>query len=173
MIVIVTGLAGSGKTDTCYAVIARNYFARLVFLESEWLCAKVPFDWNNRNDIESVYQMLALLIDYHVNRGEENFIITLGLPLLKYYAEFRGYLHKSCPVMLFCLKCNKDEVLRRIHERGRNAEQMQREIDALEGDYEYLNKFIHDNSFAREIENTKINEDEVAAKIIDIIRMDE
>ncbi len=84
-----------------------------------------------------------------------------------------GYLQSGGPVKLFCLKCEKDEVLRRIHERGRNAEQMPREIDALDSDYDYLDKFNHDNNFTHMIENSKINEDKVALKIIDIVGMNE
>ncbi len=52
-------------------------------------------------------------------------------------------------------------------------EQMKHEIDALDSDHDYLDKFIHDNGFTHKIENSKINEDEVALKIIDVVRMNE
>ncbi len=72
--------------------------------------------------------------------------------------------------MLFCLKCEKDEVIRRIHNRGRHREQSQMELDAVDSDYEYLDDFISRNSLARVINNTRITEDEVAAQIVEIIK---
>jgi broad-specificity NMP kinase len=173
MIILVTGLAGSGKTDTCYAVLALNYFSRITFIESDWFGAKIPFDWTGKSDIESVYQTLSLLIDYNVKRGEENFIISLCMPLLRYYSDFIEYFNKGMPLQLFCLKCEKNEVIRRIHERGRNPEQKQRELDAVDSDSEYLDKFISHNSLSFEINNTQMSEDQVAAKMIEIIKKEQ
>ncbi len=170
MIVLVTGLAGSGKTDTCYTLLAQNYFTRAVFIESDWFGAKIPFDWTDKNDIESIYQEIGLLVDYNLKKGIEHFIITFCIPLLRQHHNFIKHLNKSMPIVLFCLTCEKDEVIKRIHGRGRNREQKQYELDAIDSDFAYLNDFISQNNFAKEINNTRMTEEEVASQIIKIIK---
>ena len=68
MIILVTGLSGGGKTNTGYALMFSHFFKTLVFIESEWFSAKIPFDWNNNKDIESLYQTTEKIIDLNVNR---------------------------------------------------------------------------------------------------------
>ncbi len=147
-----------------------KFFPGIVFIESEWFSAKVPFDWTDKKDIELLYQTVGLLIDFNVNRGEENFVITLAMPQLRHYNEFIKYFQKGIPIILICLTCEKDEVMRRIHKRGRHATQRQLELDAVDSDYEYLNNFISTNHFAVEINTTKITEEQVAAQIIETIK---
>jgi predicted ABC-type ATPase len=170
MIILVTGLSGSGKTNTGYSLMFSHFFKSIVFIESEWFSAKFPFDWNNKEDIESLYQTMERLIDFNVNRGESNFVITLGLPQIKYYNEYIRYFQKGIPILLVCLTCEKDEIIRRVNERGRHEKQRQLELDAVDGDYEYLRKFISANRAAIEINTTKITEDQIAARIVQIIK---
>ncbi len=170
MIIIISGLSGSGKTNTAYALLFSNYFQKCVFIESEWFSAKVPFDWKNKKDLESIYLSTERIVDFNLNRGEDNFVITLGLPLLKHYKEFIKYFQKGLPIFLICLTCDKKEIVRRIHERGRHTKQRQLELGAVDPDYKYLSDFISNNHFAHHINTTATNENQAATQIIQIIR---
>ena len=170
MIILVTGLSGSGKTNTGYSLMLSHFFKSIVFIESEWFSAKIPFDWNDKKDIESLYHATERLIDFNINRGESNFVITLGLPQLKHYNEYIKCFKKGIPILLICLTCEKDEIIRRVHERGRHEKQRQLELDAIDSDYEYLNNLVSDNEFAIEINTTRMTEDLVATQIIQIIK---
>jgi broad-specificity NMP kinase len=169
MIILITGLSGSGKTNTAYALLFSHYFNNCIFIESEWFSAKVPFDWKNKRDIESIYLATEKVIDFNLNRGEDNFVITLGLPQLKHYDEFIKYFQKGIPIILICLTCDKKEIIRRIHERGRHARQRLLELDAVDPDYKYLSDFISHNHLAHEINTTRTTEKQVASLIIEIV----
>ncbi len=170
MLILLTGLSGSGKTNTGYALMLSKHFKSITFIETEWFSARADFDWTKRTDIESLYQATEKLIDFHLNRGEENFVITLGTPMLKHDNEFIKHFEKGIPILLFCLSCEKDEIIRRVHERGRHEKQLQLELGAVNGDYDYLRNFISTNKDAFEINTTKTTEDQVATTIMEIIR---
>jgi broad-specificity NMP kinase len=169
MIMIVTGLAGSGKTNTCYAVMYGRSYSRVVFYDTDLFTGRIPLDWHNKNDIEAIYQRAGLLIGNDVARGDSTFILTLSMPMLRYFKEFSKYFQSAGPIFLFCLWCGKEEVIRRIYERNRHQKQRQVEIESVDSDYEHLRRFINSSKFAFQIDNTNITERQAAEKIIGII----
>ncbi|HEY5997876.1 MAG TPA: hypothetical protein VI078_01045 [bacterium] len=165
MIILISGLAGSGKTNTSYALMSNGSCPRIVFYETDLFTGRIPFDWTNKNDIEGIYQRAGLLVANDMARGDSSFILTLSIPMLRHFTEFRPYLRTAGPLFLFCLRCDKHEVLRRIHERNRHPQQRQLELDSIDSDYEYLNRFATPHEFVFHIDNASISEKQVAGQI--------
>jgi hypothetical protein len=85
MIIALTGPTGVGKTDTSWALVEQA--PPMVFLDCDWFAARIPFSWKLESDVESVYQALSVMLDFHTSRAAARFVIPLTLEMAASYAR--------------------------------------------------------------------------------------
>ena len=130
MIVVLTGPTGVGKTDTSWALL--EMAAPMVFLDCDWFASRVPFSWKLESDVESVYQTLSLMVDYHTRRAADRFVITLTLEMAVSYAQHRKYLDRfGLRLFPFLLLCSADILRERVLKRDRTPVQRSWELDVV------------------------------------------
>jgi hypothetical protein len=171
MIILLTGPTGSGKTDTSWALLQQ--FKNIVFLDCDWFASRVPFQWENEADVESVYQSLSLMINFHIDRGEKNFVIPLTYEMAVLYEKYKSYFSKfNLPINTFRLRCTEQELERRIRGRDRIMWQKQQELGGMlkvQGDFD---KVFGDEKVFKLIDTTMLSEREVAMRIMSLVEMD-
>lgn len=168
MIILLTGPTGVGKTDTSWALLQQ--INRIVFLDCDWFASRVPFNWKNESDIETVFQALSLMIDFHIKQGNDNFVIPLTLEMALYLNKYKNYFsNNNLAIHAFRLRCKEHELQRRIRERDRNHWQKQEELNGmLEAQTTFDNQFP-DNKIFKLIDTTELSEREVALEIVSSI----
>jgi broad-specificity NMP kinase len=130
MIIVLTGPTGVGKTDTSWALLETA--PPLVFLDCDWFAARVPFSWKREGDVESVYQALSVMIDYHTRNSATRFVVPLTLEMAVSYAQHRKYLDRfGLPLFAFLLSCSTEVLRERVLKRDRNPVQRSWELDAI------------------------------------------
>lgn len=164
MIILLTGPTGSGKTDTSWALLQQ--FEQMIFLDCDWFASRVPFSWEEEQDVESVYRALSSMLDFYIKNENRNFVIPLTYQMAILYQKFNHYFKKeNLKIASFRLRCSEHELERRIRERDRNLWQKQQELnDMLEAQNAFDDKFPNNNIF-KLIETTELSEHEVAIKI--------
>ena len=85
MIIALTGPTGVGKTDTSWALVEQA--PPMVFLDCDRFAARIPFSWKLESDVESVYQALSVMLDFHTSRAAARFVIPLTLEMAASYAR--------------------------------------------------------------------------------------
>jgi hypothetical protein len=76
MIILHTGPTGVGKTDAGWP---HGTGAACGVLDCDWFAAREPFLWKLERDVESVYQALSVMADYHTTREASRFVIPLDI----------------------------------------------------------------------------------------------
>jgi broad-specificity NMP kinase len=164
MIILLTGPTGAGKTDISWALLQQ--FDRMVFLDCDWFASRVPFAWQNESDVESVFQSLAVMIEFHIKRSEKNFVVTLMLEMAKCFEKYSAYLTRWClPVKAFRLRCSEQELERRIRGRDRIAWQQQQELSSMLQMQKEFDTLFPTNEIFTLFDTTILSEQEVAARI--------
>ncbi len=171
MIILLTGPTGAGKTDTSWALLQE--IGKIVFLDCDWFASRVPFAWENETDVESVYQSLSLIIEYHKQRGEMNFVIPLTYEMAILFEKFENYFSKhNLPIKAFRLRCGEQELERRIRVRDRILWQKQQELNSMLKMQEDFDNAFTDEKLFRLIDTTSKSETEVALEIVSLAIFD-
>jgi hypothetical protein len=165
MIILLTGPTGVGKTDAGWALM--ELAPPMVFLDCDWFAARAPFSWKLERDVESVYQALSVMVDYHTRREASRFVIPLTLEMAVSYPRHRHYLDRfSLPLFQFRLSCNADLLHARVLKRDRNPVQRSWELDVVPSQLA-TSEALPDTFVS--IDVSAIDEQAVARKILDII----
>lgn len=165
MIILITGLTGTGKTDTSWALLQQ--VSRIVFLDCDWFASRVPFNWQNESDVETVFQALSLMIDFHIKNGSDNFVIPLTMEMAFHLNKYKFYFSKfNLAIHAFRLRCKEHELERRIRERDRNHWQKQEELNGMLEAQTTFDKQYPNNEVFNLIDTTELSEREVAQKIL-------
>lgn len=169
MIILLTGPTASGKTDTAWALVSHH--DQIVFLENDFLAYRKPFDPNDRKDLAMMYDQLLLNIQFHLERGNADFVITLSPPMALLFPEMKSQFEVLDPqIYPFILTCAPSEAARRIEERNRGQQQKKRERRWIAEDMDTLNSSFPDNSVFIRIDTTGTDELSVAQQIQNIIK---
>lgn len=170
MIILLTGPTGTGKTDTSWALLQQ--YDQMIFLDCDWFASRIPFDWDKDSDVESVFSALSLMIDFYYKKNLKNFVITLTKQMAIRLEKFHHYFAKyEIPIHPFRLRCNEQELERRIRERDRNLWQKQEELNSmLLAQSEFDNQFPNDTLF-KLIDTSTLSEREVAVIIASCIKL--
>jgi adenylate kinase family enzyme len=169
MIIILTGPTGVGKTDTSWALLQQ--FDQLIFLDADWFASRTPFSWEKEEDIESVFQTLSLMIGYHLNKANKNFIIPIPLPMAKLFQKYKGTLSKwGLPICAIRLSCSEQELERRIKERDRTSWKKQEELRVMLEHQNTFDSLFPDGELFNLVDSTFLSEHEVAIKISEIAK---
>lgn len=162
MIIVLTGPTGTGKTDTSWALLQQS--DRMVFLDCDWFASRVPFAWENEADVESVYKALAVMVDFHIKRGEQNFVIPITLEMATLFQKYQTYFASfNLPIKAFRLRCSEQELERRVHERERIPWQKQQELGGIAKAQNDFDMLFPDDEIFKLIDTTHSSEREVAA----------
>lgn len=165
MIAILTGATASGKTDTGWALLARH--SHCVFLESDALTSKRPFDHKNESDLMIAWEQIIVNINCHRARGVSHFIITISPQMAALYPQIKTHLERlEIPCHAFRLVCREDEALRRIAQRGRGEEQEARERQWISIHNQVLDARFPDDSLFIGIYTTNDDERTIAGTIM-------
>lgn len=164
MIILLTGPTGTGKTDTAWALLRE--IPEIVFLECDWFASRVPFDWKSTADLESVFQALSIMIDFHVKRNRELFVITLTLEMAATLERYQHYFSDcGLPMRMFRLRCDDDELENRINSRDRIEEQKQEELSVMLNHQREFDALFPNDDVFQLIDTTHLTEGEAAAVI--------
>lgn len=165
MIILLTGPTGSGKTDTSWALLQQ--INPIVFLDCDWFASRIPFNWKNESDVETVFQGLSLMIDFHLKNGNENFVVPLTMEMAFLFNNYKSYFLKfNLEIHAFRLRCNEQELERRIRGRDRIPLQKEEELNGmLEAQASFDDQFPNNQIF-KLIDTTKLSELEVAKEIL-------
>lgn len=164
MIILLTGPTGSGKTDTSWELF--NHFDQLTFFDCDWFASTKPFSWDKTEDVEMVYQALSNMIEFHLNRSQYNFVITLTPQMaLAYHRYCHHFTQHKLPIYLFRLSCKYDEVKRRILQRDRLETQKKQELSDTLVHHEDLHTAFSDEKLFKHINTTKLSEHDIASII--------
>lgn len=138
MIIFLTGTTGSGKTDTCWALVSE--LDELVFLDCDWFASRTPFSWKQIEDVESVYRAIASQIAFHISEGRRHFVVTLTLEMARVFqSNTETFIASGLPIHAFRLvasdKTFRDRILGRDRlqkeEELENALRQNAEFDCL------------------------------------------
>lgn len=165
MIILLTGPTGVGKTDTSWALLQQS--SRIVFLDCDWFASRVPFNWKNESDLETIFQALSLLIDFHLKQGNDNFVIPFTLEMAIHWNKYKHHLsNHNLAIFPFRLRCKEHELERRIRERDRNHWQKQEELNGMLKAQTIFDTQFPDNKIFKLIDTTELSEREVALEIL-------
>jgi len=165
MIILLTGPTGSGKTDTSWALL--EIMHELVFLDCDWFALLKPFSWEKESDVEMVFQALSTMIDFHIQNGNKNFVITLTSEMALMYQKYDHYFtSKNIKTYPFRLHCDGQELSRRILQRDRIEVQKQHELKNAVAQQEFFYKNFPDNTIFYLIDGTGKTEQQVAHQIL-------
>jgi len=124
MIIILTGSTGSGKTDTSWELLKK--INNIVFLDCDWFASKVPFCWSNEIDVDKIFESISKMITFNVESDYKNFVVTFTPQMAELYEKYLDHFSKfNMPIYLFRLKCNLQELEKRILKRDRIESQKQ------------------------------------------------
>lgn len=169
MIIILTGPTASGKTSTCWALMHR--LERLVFLESDFLGFRKPFDWRDPRDLSVMYEQLIHNLSFQYDRGERDFVLTITPDMAVLFPNKRHMFERfGLPLYLFRFVCSPEELERRIPQRDRGEVQIRREMQYHRESTELLDRVFPDDTVFRRIDTTSIEEDAVAEKMCKMIQ---
>jgi hypothetical protein len=108
MIIIITGPTASGKTSTCWSLM--SHFERLVFLESDFLGFRKPFDWRDPGDLSVLYEQLVYNLSFQYDRGERHFVLTITPDMAVLFPQKSHMFERfDLPMYLFRLVCAPEE----------------------------------------------------------------
>lgn len=170
MIILLTGPSGVGKTDVSWALLP--LFEEMTFLDCDWFASRLPFDWKNQSDLESVFQGLALMIEFHLKQGRRHFVIPLTLEMAEYLKKYQHYFTQwQLPIHAFRLRCSEITLENRIRARNRIHWQKQQELEQAPIAQARFDILFPDNAIFRLIDTTQLTEDEVAKMAL--IKIDE
>lgn len=165
MIIVLTGPTGVGKTDASWALM--ELAPPMVFLDCDWFAARVPFSWKLESDVESVYQSLSVMLDYHTRRAAARFVIPLTLEMAVSYVRNRHYLDRfQLPLFHFRLSCSADLLRERVLKRDRNPAQRSWELDVITSQVQTSERLP--DTFIP-IDVSAMGEHAVARKILDMV----
>lgn len=168
MIILLTGPTGTGKTDTSWALLQQ--YKQMIFLDCDWFASRVPFNWENNSDVESVFEALSQMIDFYCKKNMNIFVIPLTLQMAQRLDNFHHCFSKfNLPIHAFRLRCEEHELERRIRERDRVPWQKQEELNRMleaQSDFDIL---FPDHKTFQLLDTTRLSEREVAIKIVSII----
>lgn len=168
MIIFLTGTTGSGKTDTAWALLSLH--SELVFLESDFLGYRKPFDWRDKSDLTTMYEQLLMNVEFHYERGAKNFVITLTPHMAVFFPKMRSRFQRfTSAIYPFRLVCEDSEVERRIRERGRGDIQTNRELGFYAEGKQLLDDAYPDDGVFTRIESVKDDELGIAKRIMNWI----
>ena len=165
MIILLTGPTGSGKTDTSWALL--DSVKEMVFLDCDWFASLKPFSWKKESDVEMVYQALSTVIDFHIKKGNQNFVITLTSEMALVYQKYDHYFtSKNIKIYPFRLHCDNQELKTRILRRDRLEVQKQQELKNSIAQQELFDTNFPDNIIFYLIDGTGKTEQQVAHHIL-------
>ncbi len=130
MILCITGPTGVGKTDAAWSLLAST---PLVMLDCDAFASRTPFSWQSAADVASVFEAIGAMMDFHIVRGAQGFVVTLTQEMASGFRNHRGHLVKAgLPLYSAQLTCDPDVLVTRIAQRDRTDDQKARErIDAV------------------------------------------
>lgn len=167
MIVFITGPSGIGKTDTSWALL--NLIQPMVFLDCDWFASRVPFNWDDKKDLDSVYEALELMVGFHINRGEYNIVIPLTIQMARTFKKnLPRFSQFNIPIYAYRLFCSEDEHERRIQSRDRISWQKLEELKGMPHARKAFCELFPDNSQFKLIDSTFLSESGVAQRIIEL-----
>ena len=166
MIIVLTGPTGSGKTDTSWALL--ELAPPMVFLDCDWFAARAPFSWKSRNDVESVFQAVSVMLDYHTNCAASRFVVPLTLEMAESYSGNRQYLERfRLPLFHFRLACSAKVLRERVVKGDRNPVQRSWELDVISSQLRSCDALP--DMFVPIDVSEMMDEREVARKILSIV----
>lgn len=166
MIVVLTGPSNSGKTETSLELL--KIFNNMVFLDCDWFASMQPFSWEKKSDIAMVYELLAHMVDYHLQHGKKRFVITLTSQMATVYTEYQHLFNsKKIPVYSFRLRCSEQNLVQRIELRNR-VNKKQEEQNALK-QQRFFDATFPTSAHFMLVDVTNLSESEVVRKVRDMI----
>lgn len=165
MIIILTGPTGSGKTDTSWALLGN--VRDIVFLDCDWFASLQPFSWKKESDVEMVYQAISIMIDFHIKKSHKNFVITLTSEMAIAHEKIRTYFAtKNMDLYCFRLRCDQQELQRRISHRDRLEVQKQHELKNSLVQQELFDSEFPSNDIFYQIDGNHKTEQQIALEIL-------
>ncbi len=168
MIILLTAPTGTGKTNVSWTLLPK--FNEMTFLDCDWFVSRLPFSWDKPEDLATSFQALALMIEFHLSQGRQNFVITMTLQMAEHFDQYRHYFEKwNLPIHAFRLHCDESELTRRIQERDRIEWQKQDELQGAPAAQRRYDELFPDNSVFQLIDTTHLTEEEVAVGMLKLI----
>lgn len=165
MIIILTGPTGSGKTDTSWALLEN--VKDMVFLDCDWFASLFPFSWKKDADVEMVYQAIASMIDFYTKKGHKNFVITLTSEMAIAHDKITTHFAtKNMDLYCFRLRCDQQELQRRISQRDRLETQKQQEFKNSIVQQKLFDTEFPDDKVFYLIDGTDKTEQQIALEIL-------
>jgi thymidylate kinase len=165
MIIILTGTTGSGKSDTAWALMSLH--DELVFLESDFLGYRKPFDWRDPSDMKTMFDQLLLNAEFLHKRSATAFVMTLTTHMALMFPEQRSRFEAlAAPVYPFRIVCDDEEIERRIRSRDRGPVQQSRELGFHRECTDLMDNAFPDESVFMRVRSTRDAEDDVAREIL-------
>jgi deoxyadenosine/deoxycytidine kinase len=125
MIVIINGPLGIGKSETSWQLLYR--LPRAVMLDMDHIAAFHPCDYYCQEHLDYAYSTAGILVEHHVRHGFSDFILNWVFESPDQLARLKKELARfDQPIHSFRLRCEPDEIARRI--RARNREDLDGEI---------------------------------------------
>lgn len=169
MIIVLTGPSGVGKTDVSWALLEQ--FENMVFLDCDWFASRVPFSWKKEADVKSVFQAISLMIEFHLNRGDKNFVIPITLEMAMHYQKYEHFFTKwKSPVRAFRLRCSNQELIKRIHDRDRIDSQKEQELAGMIQAQKTFDTLFAEDFLFHMINTTKLTEQKVAQQLYELTK---
>ncbi len=165
MIILLTGPTGVGKTDVSWALVEKS--KDLTFLDCDWFASRLPFNWNNARDLESVFQALSIMIDYNISIGNLNFVIPLTIQMARNYSLHSSYFTKhKLSIHKYRLRCDISVLEYRIQSRHRIEAQKKLELKNMVEAQAEFDRLFSDDEIFQLIDTTYKQESEVAKSIM-------
>lgn len=168
MIIFLSGPSGIGKTDTSFSLMSS--INNSVYLDSDWFCAKNPFDVFTADSIKQVYDSIYSNINYQKKLGYKNFIIAIYLEaFIKFYEYQYQFAALDEKVYTFILSSTTEIHIKRIKSRDRLSWMKENEIKKSNEQLKISHSMASSNPEIVDIDTTSMNPIEVAQRIIEAI----
>ena len=114
-----------------------------------------------------VYQAIATMIEFYTNIGHENFVITLTSEMaLAHHNIDTCFADKNRDIYRFRLRCDQQELQRRISHRDRLEVQKQQELKNSLVQQELFDSEFPSNDIFYQIDGSHKTEQQIALEIL-------